>query len=129
VWGAAFLLNYSAVYNRVLRPALRESGIARKVEDSETGEESWDYRGVAFHGFRKACGSLLLAGGKNVKQVQGWLRHAELTTTLRHYVHEVDDGLGSADFWDELAIGATDGATAHPDSAEPRKSVETPETA
>jgi integrase len=117
-------LGYSAVYNRVLRPALRDSGLARQRDDG-----TWDYRGIAFHAFRKACGSLLLANGRSVKQVQGWLRHGELTTTLRHYVHEVDDGLGDADVWDEIGDWGHRGATAHPDSAEPRDSVEEAETA
>jgi hypothetical protein len=55
----------------VLRPALRKSGIAvvvdrRKVvkRGREIEEEVWDYQGVAFHAFRKACSSLLLAHGK-----------------------------------------------------------------
>lgn len=61
-----------------------------------------DYQGVGFHAFRKACGSLLLAHGKSIKQVQGWLRHSQLTTTLNVYVHQVDDGLGSADAWDDI---------------------------
>jgi integrase len=61
-------LNYHNVYNRVLRPALRESGIAVKLSDEP---ERWDYQGVAFHAFRKACGSLLFAAGRNAKQVQG----------------------------------------------------------
>ena len=66
---------------------------------------------MAFHAFRKACGSLLLANGKSLKQVQGWLRHAQLTTTLNVYVHQVDDGLGGADMWDEILPG---GATLGP---------------
>ncbi|MGH2744507.1 MAG: site-specific integrase, partial [Thermoleophilaceae bacterium] len=109
-------LGYSNVYNRVLRPALRRAGIALKLCEDENGRDGWDYQGVAFHQFRKACGSLLLAQGKTLKQVQGWLRHSQLSTTLNVYIHEVDDGLGSADAWDSM-IGATrghPGATAHP---------------
>jgi len=41
-----------------------------------------DYQGVAFHAFRHACGSLLFAHGKTLKQVQEWLRHSQLTTTM-----------------------------------------------
>ena len=89
-------LHYHNLYNRVLRPALRDSGIAVETEDG------WDYQGVAFHAFRKACGSLLLAQGKNLKQVQGWLRHSQLTTTLNVYIHETDDGLGGADVWEGI---------------------------
>jgi integrase len=35
---------------------------------------------------------LLLAQGKPLEQVQGWLRHSQLSTTLNVYIHEVDDG-------------------------------------
>jgi integrase len=95
-------LAYANVYNRALRPALRDSGIAVKTGADERGREIWDYQGVAFHAFRKACGSLLLAHGKTLKQVQGWLRHAQLTTTMNVYIHQVDDGLGSAAAWDDI---------------------------
>jgi integrase len=87
-------LSYGNIYNRVLRPALIDAGIAVKVGDK------WDYQGVAFHAFRKACGSLLLAHGKDLKQIQGWLRHAQLSTTLNVYIHEVDGGLGGGDVWE-----------------------------
>jgi integrase len=107
-------LGYSNVYNRVLRPALREAGIAVGVGEDEKGKEVWDYQGVAFHQFRKACGSLLLAQGKTLKQVQGWLRHSQLSTTLNVYIHEVDDGLGTAEAWDAM-IEATWG---HPGATE-----------
>ena len=113
------------LYNRVLRPALRASGIAVQTD------AGWDYQGVAFHAFRKACGSLLLSQGKNLKQVQGWLRHSQLTTTLNAYIHETDDGLGGADVWDGV-LGATwgqPGATAGPGTAEVRKSPLLAETA
>ena len=107
-------LSYGNVYNRVLRPALIDAGIAVKVGDK------WDYQGVAFHAFRKACGSLLLAHGKDLKQVQGWLRHAQLSTTLDVYIHEVDGGLGGAEAWEDILDGATwghPGATDHPQTA------------
>jgi integrase len=111
-------LNYANVYNRVLRPALRDSGLAVKVGEDKRGREVWDYQGVAFHAFRKACGSLLLAQGKNLKQVQGWLRHSQLTTTLNVYIHDVDDGLGGADAWEEMLGGwGHRGATEHPKTA------------
>lgn len=113
-------LNYHNVYSRVLRPALIKSGIAtnRGTDD----EPDWDYQGVAFHAFRKACGSLLLAQGKNIKQVQGWLRHAQLTTTLNVYIHHVDSGLGSAEAWDEIlppsgSLRGHSGATERPETS------------
>jgi integrase len=81
-------LNYSNVYHRVLQPALKEVGL--------------DGQGIAFHAFRKACGSFLLHHGKTLKQVQGWLRHSQLTTTLNVYIQQVDDGLGGAAVWDDI---------------------------
>jgi integrase len=119
-------LHYNNLYNRVLRPALRASGIAVETEDG------WDYQGVAFHAFRKACGSLLLAQGKNLKQIQGWLRHSQLTTTLNIYIHDVDDGLGGADVWDDMLgnswghRGATE-PPAKPESGNARAIAETTE--
>lgn len=76
----------------------------------------YDYHGVAFHSFRKACGSLLLAHGRTLRQVQGWLRHSQLTTTLNSYVHETDDGLGDAAIWDDVfdTAGGHLGDTDHP---------------
>jgi integrase len=131
-------LNYHNVYNRVLRPALIDAGIAvqtgtvtvrRRGEDVE--EPVWDYQGVAFHAFRKACGSLLLAHGKTLKQVQGWLRHSQLTTTMNVYITQVDDGLGGADAWDDI-LGDTrghPGATKDPETAQNETDVEPRETA
>jgi integrase len=131
-------LSYHNVYNRVLHPALIDAGIAvqtgtvkvrRGGEDVE--QPVWDYQGVAFHAFRKACGSLLLAHGKSLKQVQGWLRHSQLTTTMNVYIHQVDDGLGSADAWDDILgdarghLGATEGPEAVQDrpGSTPRKTA------
>src|SRR5215204_4057398 len=54
-------------------------------------------QGIAFHAFRKACGSVrLLRAGKDPRQVQRWLGHSQLTTTMNVYVHDLDDGLGVA---------------------------------
>jgi integrase len=93
-------LIYANLYHRVLRPALRDSGLAVNVGTDD--EPVWDYQGVGFHAFRKACGSLLFANGKTLKQVQGWLRHSQLATTLSVYINQVDGGLGSADAWDTI---------------------------
>ena len=111
-------LTYSNMYNRVLRPALIGAGIAVNVGTAD--HPVWDYQGVAFHAFRKACGSLLLAQGKNLKQVQGWLRHSQMTTTLNVYIHDVDAGLGGADAWDDML--PSEGAWGH------RGATEGPET-
>lgn len=61
---------------------------------------------IGFHTFRHTCASLLFEGGKNVKQVQEWLGHADPGFTLRTYVHLLDDGLGGAEFLDR-AVGAS----------------------
>jgi integrase len=123
-------LHYHNLYNRVLRPALRASGIAVNMGEDDRGRERWDYQGVAFHAFRKACGSLLLAQGKNLKQVQGWLRHSQLTTTLNVYIHETDDGLGGADIWEGVLgdVWGHRGATEGPESAENGRTPMTTET-
>ncbi len=107
-------LNDHNVYSRVLRPALVDAGIAIKVGESANGEPVWDYQGIAFHAFRKACGSLLLAHGKSLKQVQGWLRHSQLTTTMNVYIHQVDDGLGDADAWDDILGGVRHASPGEP---------------
>lgn len=80
------------VYNRVLGPAARRAG----------------YPWVTLHTFRHTCASILFApadrggGGKNVKQVQVWLGHHSPAFTLQQYVHLVDTGVGTADFFDNL---------------------------
>ncbi|HEY1854076.1 MAG TPA: tyrosine-type recombinase/integrase [Solirubrobacterales bacterium] len=56
---------------------------------------------VTFHTFRHTCASLLFAEGKNVKQVQEWLGHADPSFTLREYIHLMDEGIGSASFLDQ----------------------------
>jgi hypothetical protein len=47
---------------------------------------------------RPPLASLLFGGGKDVKQIEQWLGHADPRFTLRTYVHRLDDGLGTADF-------------------------------
>jgi integrase len=53
---------------------------------------------VSFHTFRHTCASLLFANGKDIKQIQTWLGHADAGFTLRTYVHLLEEGVGSADF-------------------------------
>jgi Phage integrase family len=60
--------------------------------------------GITFHTFRHACASLLFEAGRNVKQVQEWLGHADAGFTLRTYVHLMDEGIGNAEFMDEAMI-------------------------
>jgi integrase len=79
-------LNRSNLYRDVLHPAAVRAGLP------------W----VSFHNFRHTCASLLFAAGKNVKQVQVWLGHADPGFTVRTYVHLMDEGLGDADFLDDV---------------------------
>ncbi len=63
---------------------------------------------VSFHSFRHTCASLLFANGKNIKQIQTWLGHADPAFTLRTYIHLLDDGVGGADFLDDaVEVGAS----------------------
>ena len=131
-------LNYSNIYHRVLRPALIDAGLAVKVGEKtvkvlkrgrivEKVEPVWDYQGIGFHAFRKACGSFLLHHGKTLKQVQGWLRHSQLTTTLNIYINQVDDGLGGGEVWDEiLPVRGNTGATQRPATAAKPALAESP---
>ena len=96
-----------ALWRGILRvcPTPNPSARSTTASGKDVEKPVYDYQGVAFHAFRKACGSLLLAQGKTLKQVQGWLRHSQLTTTMNVYIHQVDDGLGGADAWDEIRPG------------------------
>jgi integrase len=87
---------------RVLKPAAAAVGLTVEV-DGNNEPVPW----VSFHTFRHTCASLLFADGKNVKQVQEWLGHADPGFTLRTYVHLLDDGLGDADFLDHAVTVAT----------------------
>ena len=55
---------------------------------------------ASFHSFRHTCASMLFDEGRNVKQVAEWLGHADPAFTLRTYVHLLDDGVGTAAFFD-----------------------------
>ena len=79
-------LHPSNVRSRVLVPAVESVGLG------------W----VTFHTFRHTAASLLFDAGRNVKQVQEWLGHADPGFTLRTYVHLMDDGVGTADFLDGI---------------------------
>lgn len=77
-------LSASNVWRRTLKPTRDAVGLP------------W----VTFHTFRHTCASLLFEAGRNVKQVQEWLGHADPAFTLRTYVHLMDAGVGDADFLD-----------------------------
>jgi integrase len=80
----------SNVYSRVLAPAAIAVGLYVYVEvapKDEKGEPKMRKRStVSFHTFRHTCASLLFDAGRNIKQVQEWLGHADPGFTLRTYV-------------------------------------------
>lgn len=81
---------------------LRQENVRRRVlkPAAEEADVSW----AGFHTFRHSCASLLLAQGRNVKQVQRWLGHHAASFTLDTYAHLLDEGVGGAlDLHAELA--------------------------
>ena len=80
---------------------------------------------VGYHTFRHTCASALLADGKNIRQVADWLGHADPAFTLRTYAHLMDGDLGEPLSRGAL-LGATSGATEHPDTAANDARVRTP---
>lgn len=69
---------------RVLRPAAQATGLGP----------------LGFHRLRHTCAALLFEAGKDLKQVQEWLGHADPRTTMRTYLHLLDRGLGTVEFMD-----------------------------
>jgi len=59
-------------------------------------------RDAGVHHDHRQAAQPLFAAGKNVKQVQVWLGHADPGFTVRTYVHLMDEGLGDADFLDDV---------------------------
>jgi integrase len=83
-------LDYSNLYKRVWVPARDAAGI----DGSEVG---------AFHALRHTLGSLIHErGAKTDRQLCDWLGHHDPAFTVREYVGTMDEGLGEADFLDEL---------------------------
>lgn len=91
---------------QVLTPTAIAAGF--KTEETivgEDGREELKIRPtVTFHTFRHTCASLLFDGGRNIKQVQEWLGHADPGFTLRTYVHLMDAGVGGASFFDAAVV-------------------------
>ncbi len=121
------------VYRRVLAPAAKSVGfkIEVVVKDKDGKDKTQIRSTVSFHNFRHTCASLLFDDGRNIKQVQEWLGHADPGFTLRTYVHLMDDGVGDADFFDEaVAPGGGKGvARQGPKRAANAKTGESPKTA
>lgn len=85
------------IAKKVLWPATKAAGLVIEGDDEKEAERF----PVTFHTFRHTCASLLFEHGRNIKQVQEWLGHADPGLTLRTYVHLMDAGMGDADFFDE----------------------------
>ncbi len=121
------------VYRRVLAPAAKSVGLKIEVvvKDKDGEDKPQSRSTVSFHNFRHTCASMLFATGRNIKQVQEWLGHADPSFTLRTYVHLMDDGVGDADFFDEaVAPGGGKGvARQGPKRAANAKTAESPKTA
>jgi integrase len=98
--GAGTELRPANVYRRVMAPAAIAVGLSEVVEGKDGKPRAKS--SIAFHTFRHTCASFLFADGKNIKQVQKWLGHADPGFTLRTYVHLVDEGVGGADFFDTV---------------------------
>jgi integrase len=61
---------------------------------------------VTFHTFRRFLASLLHESRKKTdRQLCDWLGHHDPTFTKLHYVDQMDEGLGDADFLDALIGG------------------------
>jgi len=95
------LIREENLRRRVLQPAATRAGV------------SW----VGFHAFRHTCASLLFDGGRNIKQVQEWLGHADPGFTMRTYIHLIDGRQEGADFLDERVQVGNARATQHPKTA------------
>lgn len=95
-------LNDGNLRKRVMAPAGKTAGV------------DW----IGFHTFRHSCASLLIEEGRNIKQVSGWLGHADPAFTLRTYVHLMDEGIGGADFLDSaVPLSGNALATGEPQTA------------
>jgi integrase len=73
---------------RVLKPAIRRAGVGH-----------W----VTFHTFRHSCATILFRRGWNVVQVQKFLGHADSATTMRVYIHLLDEDFPEPDFMDSVS--------------------------
>jgi integrase len=98
------------VYRRSLAPAAISVGF--KIEVEVKGKRK-DRSTVSFHTFRHTCASLLFEAGRNVKQVQAWLGHADPGFTLKTYIHLMDSGVGDAAFFDQAVTPASENRAIH----------------
>jgi integrase len=82
-----------------IRPAAIKVGI-----QLETGQR------FGFHNFRHGLATFLVSRGKDVKTIQGLLRHAKATTTLDLYSQAIDTAKLAAQ--EEIAAAITSTAVA-----------------
>jgi len=78
-----------------------------RVLDKATEETALDW--VTCHSLRHTCASMLFESGRNIRQVAGWLGHADPAFTLRTYVHLLDAGLGGPLNVRRVNAGSTEG--------------------
>src|SRR5271169_121358 len=82
-----------------IRPAAIRAGIRR-----EPGQR------FGFHNFRHSLATFLINKGKDVKTIQGLLRHAKVTTTLDLYSQSIDAAKLEAQ--EDIALAITSTAAA-----------------
>jgi integrase len=82
-----------------IRPAAIKAGI--RLEPG---------RRFGFHNFRHSLATFLVSRGKDVKTIQGLLRHAKVTTTLDLYSQAID--AAKLDAQEEIALAITSTAAA-----------------
>jgi integrase len=82
-----------------IRPAASKAGI-RLVPGQRSG----------FHNFRHSLATFLVSRGKDVKTIQGLLRHAKVTTTLDLYSQSIDAAKLEAQ--EDIALAITSTAAA-----------------
>lgn len=92
--------NVGRVLEAVTRPRVLEPGRRRPERIVVRAAAGPGLEWVTFHTFRHTCASMLIDSGKNIRQVAGWLGHADPALTLRVYAHLLEDGLGEAAFLD-----------------------------
>jgi integrase len=114
----------SNIYRRVLAPTAKSLGLVVEVEGKDEPISA-----VSFHTFRHTCASLLFDAGRNIKQVQEWLGHADPGFTMRTYVHLMDEGVGDAAFMDDALQVGKEAARQDPGSAEAPSTSKSMETA